>query len=61
MHELGIANVYVAKGASTISQSNITDLRLNSNECGIVRGTVEEIDTTTLFNQYQNWIAQKKS
>lgn len=60
MHELGIATVYVAKGASAITQSNITDLRLNSNECGIVRGTVEEIDTTTLFNQYQSWIAQKK-
>ncbi len=61
MHELGIANVYVAKGASTISQRDITDLRLNSNECGIVRGTIEEIDTTTLFNQYQNWIEQKKA
>ena len=60
MHELGIATVYVAKGASAITQSNITDLRLNSNECGIVRGTVEEIDTTTLFNQYQSWIEQKK-
>ena len=26
----------------------------------IVKGTIEEIDTT-LFNQYQNWIAQKKA
>ena len=60
MHELGIANIYVAKGASTISQRDITDLRLNSNECGIVKGTIEEIDTTTLFNQYQNWIENKK-
>ena len=60
MYELGIANVYVAKGASTITQSDITDLRLNSNECGIVKGTVQEIDTTTLFNQYQNWIENKK-
>lgn len=60
MHELGIANIRVDRGASAITQSNITDLRLNSNECGIVRGTVEEIDTTTLFNQYQSWIEQKK-
>ena len=60
MHELGIANIYVAKGASTISQRDITDLRLNSSQCGIVKGTIEEIDTTALFNQYQSWIAQKK-
>lgn len=60
MHELGIANVYIARAASVINQRDITDLRLNSSQCGIVRGTVEEIDTTTLFNQYQNWIAQKK-
>ena len=61
MHELGIANIRVDKAASVINQSDITDLRLNSNECGIVKGTIEEIDTTTLFNQYQNWIAQKKA
>lgn len=60
-HELGIANVRVDKAASVINQSNITDLRLNSSQCGIVKGTIEEIDTTTLFNQYQNWIAQKKA
>ena len=60
MHELGIANIRVNIGATNITQSNITDLRLNSNECGIVKGTIEEIDTTTLFNQYQSWISQKK-
>lgn len=61
MRELGIANVRVDKAASVINQSNITDLRLNSSQCGIVKGTIEEIDTTTLFNQYQNWITQKKA
>lgn len=60
MHELGIANVYVARTASVINQRDITDLRLNSSQCGIVKGTIEEIDTTTLLNQYQDWIEQKK-
>ena len=60
IYELGLANVRVNVGATNITQSNITDLRLNSNECGIVKGTIEEIDTTTLFNQYQSWIEQKK-
>ncbi len=61
IYELGLANVRVNVGATNITQSDITDLRLNSNECGIVKGTIEEIDTTTLFNQYQNWIEQKKA
>jgi len=60
IYELGLATISVARGATSITQSNITDLRLNSNECGIVKGTIEEIDTTTLFNQYQSWIEQKK-
>lgn len=55
IHELGIADVYVGKGVTTISQSYITDLRLNSNYCGIVAGVVEQIDTSSVFNQYQDW------
>lgn len=61
IHELGLANIRVSVGATSITQGNITDLRLNSYECGIVKGTVEEMDTTTLFNQYQSWIAEKKA
>ena len=60
IYELGLANARVNIGVTNITQSNITDLRLNSNECGVVKGTIEEIDTTTLFNQYQNWIENKK-
>jgi hypothetical protein len=55
MWELGVADVYVANGAVSISQANITDLRLNSTYCGIVSGVVDQVDTTTLFNQYQTW------
>lgn len=60
-YELALADIYVGKGALSISQSNITDLRLDSTKCGIVHGTVEQVDTTSLFNQYQTWIAEKKS
>ena len=61
VYELGLADIYVGKGALSITQSNITDLRLDATKCGIVHGTVEQVDTTTLFNQYQTWIAEKKS
>jgi len=60
-YELGLADIYIAKGVISISQSSITDLRLNKNYCGIVHGTVDQVDTTTLFNQYQTWLQEKKN
>ncbi len=60
-HELGLADIYIVNGAVSISQANITDLRLNSAYCGIVHGVVDQVDTTTLFNQYQVWIAEKQT
>jgi len=60
-YELALADIYVAKGAVSITQANITDLRLNTELCGIVHGTVEQVDTTTLFNQYLTWLQEKKN
>lgn len=54
-YELGLADIYIAAGATSISQANITDLRLNNTYCGIVHGVIDQVDTTTLFNQYQSW------
>ncbi|OFV69251.1 hypothetical protein [Acetobacterium wieringae] len=55
MWELGIADIYIANGAVSISQANITDLRLNNDYCGIVHGAIDQVDTTTIFNQFQAW------
>lgn len=55
MHELAIADVFINNGATVISQASITDTRLNKALCGIVHGTVDQVDTTTIFNQYQSW------
>ena len=52
IYELGIADIYVGNNAISISQANITDLRLNNSYCGIVHGLVDQVDTTDLFNQY---------
>lgn len=51
--EFCLAYIYVAAGATSISQSNITDNRANTNECGWITGLVEQVDTSTLFNQWQ--------
>lgn len=60
MYELGIADIKVNKGVIKITQADITDLRQNSNYCGIVHGTVEQIDVTTLFNQYSRALELKE-
>lgn len=51
-YELAIADVYVGKGAVTITTANITDLRLNMQMCGIVTGMVEQADTSEIFDQF---------
>jgi len=60
-HELGLADISIVKGSIEVRQANIVDLRLNKNYCGIVHGLIEQVDTTTLFNQYQAWISDKKA
>lgn len=51
--EICLAYVLVEAGATSISQSKITDTRANKNLCGWVTGVIEQVDTTTLFNQWE--------
>lgn len=54
LYEIALADVYVGKGKASISQSAITDQRLNSALCGFVVAAVPaSVDTTGLFDQYQ--------
>lgn len=52
--ELSLARVYVAAGATVINQSDITDERGNTTLCGYVTGLINQIDTTSLFAQYND-------
>lgn len=54
-YELALADIYVAKGTLTVSQALITDTRLNNNLCGYMHNPIYQVDTTTIFNQYQGW------
>lgn len=56
IYEIGLADVKVNANVIEIKQENITDLRLNSDLCGIVANQLQHVDTTTLFNQYQDWL-----
>ena len=57
IYEIGLADIIVGGNVIEIKQENITDLRLNTDLCGIVANQLQHVDTTTLFNQYQDWLA----
>ncbi|SDX42280.1 hypothetical protein [Eubacterium barkeri] len=63
-HDLVLAQIYIPKGATSISESNITDMRFDKNQCGIVTGAIDQIDTTDLFTQFNAafnvWFNQAK-
>lgn len=52
IHELVLAVVKVGVGITEITNADITDTRFDNNYCGVVKGTVEQIDTTNLFAQF---------
>lgn len=64
LYELELAQIRVGAGVASIVQANITDMRTNTSRCGIVKGTIEQIDTTDLFAQYddafQTWFDDLK-
>ncbi|WP_392486751.1 hypothetical protein ACER0A_002250 [Haloimpatiens sp. FM7315] len=60
-YEIALADITINAGVIRITQADITDLRLNKNLCGIVHGTVDQADTTAIFNQFQSWYSQTKA
>lgn len=61
IYELALADVYVGAGVTAITQSNITDRRLNTSLCGIVAAVVDQIDTEEFNAQLQAWFAEYQS
>lgn len=59
--ELELAKIYVKAGATRITQTDITDMRLDSDVCGFVVSTVEHIDTAEFNAQLNAWIDEFKA
>lgn len=53
VYELCLAYVYVPASATAITQENITDTRADTSVCGWVTGLIEQVDTATLFAQWE--------
>lgn len=52
-YDLQLCTVSIPAGSIRITQAQITDTRLDNSVCGLVTGVVDQIDTTSLFTQFQ--------
>ena len=59
--ELGLADISVGANVGTISQSNITDTRLDTSRCGMVAQTIGSLDTGPFFAQLQQSLAENEA
>ena len=59
-YELQLATVSVPAGSIKVTQAQITDTRMDQSVCGWVTGVVKQLDTTTLFNQFQSYFKEFK-
>lgn len=57
-YELVLAQIFVGVGATSITQANITDTRLDSDICGYVAATVDQIDFDQIQAQYDQWAVE---
>lgn len=60
-YELQLATISIPASSIKIVQSQITDTRLNNEVCGWVTGVVDQIDTTTLFDQFNTYFNEFKA
>ena len=52
VYELGLADIFVSKTITSITQSKITDTRYEAERCGVI-SSLSEYDTTTIYSQVQ--------
>lgn len=51
--ELALADILLPANTTIIETGMITDQRLNTQLCGVVHGLIDQVDTTGIFEQYQ--------
>lgn len=61
VYELYLASVYRPAGATAITASNITDLRMDETVCGLMADSVTKVDMTTIEAQIREFINSLQS
>jgi hypothetical protein len=56
-----LASIYIPAGSTQVEQQYITDTRPNTTVCGFVSGIIEQVDTTDLYLQWQDWADKQKA
>lgn len=59
-YELQLATISIPASSVRITQAQITDTRMDQDVCGWVTGVVQQLDTTTLFEQFEAYFAEFK-
>ncbi|MBC8531759.1 hypothetical protein [Gehongia tenuis] len=59
--EIMVGYITIPKGATAVTQANIADTRPDSSVCGWVTGLVQQMDTSTLYNQLVAWAEEYKA
>ena len=60
VQQIVVAHILVAPGATAIHQPDITDTRFDADICGIVAGTVDQMDFSGFEAQFQDWFDNVK-
>lgn len=59
-YDLQLATISIPASSIRITQAQIQDTRMNQDVCGWVTGVVKQLDTTTLFNQFETYFQEFK-
>lgn len=60
VYQLIVAYIYVPAGATAITQAQIVDSRGDTDVCGYVTGTVDQLDFDSLMNQFSAWLTEQQ-
>lgn len=60
IYDICLARIYVGASVVEITQSNITDVRMDSDLCGWVAATVTEIDFSQITLQWEEYLKEFK-
>lgn len=58
--EITLAEVYIAAGTTVITQSMITDTRMDNSKCGWVAGAVDQIDFSQIYAQFNKYFDEQR-
>lgn len=61
VYEVTIAEINIPAGTTAITQSMITDTRMDESKCGWVAGAVTQIDFSQIYEQFTTYFAEQKA